>query len=154
VRSTLISESRRGATEAAKDLRMGLTLGVRAYEKMPLKLLISARCCRGTTVGAAPCCYVGCTGIPRRGGGATAKITVIRLRIESIGLHHQMTVAPEHPAKRDADRTRPSKSWRQIRLPLRGELGKIELSVLLPLVFVGNVIVATIVWYVVGSLLR
>jgi hypothetical protein len=39
-------------------------------------------------------------------------------------------------------------------LPLIGELGQLELTVLLPLVFTANVIVATTVWFVVGSLLR
>jgi hypothetical protein len=65
-----------------------------------------------------------------------------------------MTDEQRHSAKRDADRVRPLKSWRQIGLPLIGELSQLELTVLLPLVFTANVIVATIVWFVVGSLLR
>jgi hypothetical protein len=35
-----------------------------------------------------------------------------------------------------------------------GGFGDIEIAVLIPLVLVANTIVATIVWYVVGSLLR
>jgi hypothetical protein len=63
----------------------------------------------------------------------------------------QMPGVRRHSVKRDADRVRPLKSWRQISLPL---IGQLELTVLLPLVFTANVIVATIVWFVVGSLLR
>jgi hypothetical protein len=77
---------------------------------------------------------------------------VIKLPYRTAAL--QMTDARRHSAKRDADRVRPLKSWRQISPPLIGELGKLELSLLLPLVFTANVIVATIVWFVVGSLLR
>jgi hypothetical protein len=64
-----------------------------------------------------------------------------------------MPFAQEDSANRD-DKARPPKSWRQVRLPLNGELGQLELHVLLPLLFVANVITATIAWYVVGSLLR
>jgi hypothetical protein len=35
-----------------------------------------------------------------------------------------------------------------------GGLGDIEIAVLIPLVLVANTIVATIAWYVVGSLLK
>jgi hypothetical protein len=70
------------------------------------------------------------------------------------GCTNQMSGAPRNSVKRDADRVRPLKSWRQVRLSLIGELGQLELIVMLPLVFTANVIVATIVWFVVGSLLR
>jgi hypothetical protein len=44
---------------------------------------------------------------------------------------------------------------RSNRVPRReGGLGDIEIAVLIPLVLVANAIVATIAWYVVGSLLR
>jgi hypothetical protein len=44
---------------------------------------------------------------------------------------------------------------RSHRVPRReGGLGNIEIAVLIPLVLVANTIVATIAWYVVGSLLR
>ena len=56
--------------------------------------------------------------------------------------------------KRDADRFRPLKSRRQISLPLIGELGQLELTVLLLLVLAADVIVATVLWFVVGPLLR
>ena len=55
-----------------------------------------------------------------------------------------MSGAPRNSVKRDADRVRRLKSWRHIRLPLIGELGQLELFVVLPLVFAANVIVATI----------
>jgi hypothetical protein len=70
------------------------------------------------------------------------------------GCTKQMSDAPRNSVKRDADRVRPLKSWRQIRLSLIGELGQLELIVLLPLVFTANVIVATVLWFVVGPLLR
>jgi hypothetical protein len=62
-----------------------------------------------------------------------------------------MPVARDNSAKRD---DKALKSWRQVSLPLVGELGQLEFGVLLPLLFAANVIVATIAWYVVGSLLR
>jgi hypothetical protein len=65
-----------------------------------------------------------------------------------------MSGVRRHSVKRDADQVRPLKSWRQISLPLMGGSGQLELTVLLPLMFTANVIVATIVWFVVGSLLR
>jgi hypothetical protein len=65
-----------------------------------------------------------------------------------------MPVAQEPSAKRDVDKARPLKSRRQVSLPLIGELGQLELGFLLPLLFTANVIVATVVWYVVGSLLK
>ena len=44
---------------------------------------------------------------------------------------------------------------RSNRVPRReGGLGDIEIAVLIQLVLVANIIVATIAWYVVGSLLR
>jgi hypothetical protein len=44
---------------------------------------------------------------------------------------------------------------RSNRVPRRGGgSGDIEIAVLIPLVLVANTIVATIAWYVVGSLLR
>jgi hypothetical protein len=44
---------------------------------------------------------------------------------------------------------------RNNRVPLReGGLGEIEIAVLIPLMLVANTVVATIAWYVVGSLLR
>jgi hypothetical protein len=58
-----------------------------------------------------------------------------------------MSGARRRSAKRDADRSRPSKSWDQISLPLIGELGQLGLTVLLPLVFTANLIVATIGWF-------
>jgi hypothetical protein len=54
-----------------------------------------------------------------------------------------MSDPPRNSVKRDADRVR-----------LVGELGQLELTVLLSLVFTANIIVATIAWFVVGSLLR
>ena len=81
--------------------------------------------------GPRSCAYIGWTGIRAAGGEATPR---------------------RHSAKRGADR--PFKSWHQISLPRIGELGQLELTVLLPLVFTANVVVATIVWFVVGSLLR
>jgi hypothetical protein len=66
----------------------------------------------------------------------------------------KMAGARRHSVKRDADRSRPLKSWHQIKLPLIGELGRLELSLLLLLIFTADAIVATIVWFVVGSLLR
>jgi hypothetical protein len=65
-----------------------------------------------------------------------------------------MSGAPRDSVKRDADRIRPLKSRRQISLPLIGELGQLELTVLLLLVLAADVIVATVFWFVVGSLLR
>jgi hypothetical protein len=56
--------------------------------------------------------------------------------------------------KRDADRFRPLKSRRQISLPLIGELAPLELTGLLLLVLAADVIVATLLWFVVGPLLR
>jgi hypothetical protein len=56
--------------------------------------------------------------------------------------------------KRDTDRSRPLKSWHQINLPLIGELGQLELTVLLLLVLAADAIVATVLWFVVGPLLR
>src|SRR5262249_6253494 len=66
------------------------------------------------------------------------------------GLYQTMPVAR---GQRD-DRVRPSKSRRHITLPLVGDLGQLELGVLLALLFTANVIVATTAWYIVGSLLR
>jgi hypothetical protein len=65
----------------------------------------------------------------------------------------QMSGARRHSVKRDGDGTRPQKSWRQIGLALVGELGHIELSILL-LVLTADIIAATVVWSIVGSLLR
>ena len=65
-----------------------------------------------------------------------------------------MPVAQGDPAKRDVDKARTLKSWRQVSLPRAGEPGRIQVGVLVPLVFAMNVIVAIVVWYVVESLLR
>jgi hypothetical protein len=62
-----------------------------------------------------------------------------------------MSGARRYFVKRDADRPRPST---QIGLPQIGELDQLELTVLLPLVFTANVIVGTIVWFVVGLSVR
>jgi hypothetical protein len=62
-----------------------------------------------------------------------------------------MSDAPRNSVKRDADRFRPVKSRR---LPLIGELAPLELTILLLLVLAADVIVATVFWFVVGSLLR
>jgi hypothetical protein len=62
----------------------------------------------------------------------------------------QMSGAPRNSVKRDADRSRPLKSWHQINLPLIGELGQLELTVLLLLVLAADAIVATVLWFVVG----
>jgi hypothetical protein len=70
------------------------------------------------------------------------------------GCTKQMSDAPRNSVKRDADRFRPLKSRRQISLPLIGELGQLELTVLLLLVLAADVIVATVLWFVVGPLLR
>jgi hypothetical protein len=70
------------------------------------------------------------------------------------GCTKQMSDAPRNSVKRDADRFRPVKSRRQISLPLIGELAPLELTVLLLLVLAADVIVATVFWFVVGSLLR
>jgi hypothetical protein len=86
------------------------------------------------------------------GGRRGDQRPIIGLRIE--GPHNPMSGAPRNPLKRDVDRARPSKSWRQIRLPLIGQLGQLELIVVVPLVLTVNVMVATIVWFVVGSLSR
>jgi hypothetical protein len=44
---------------------------------------------------------------------------------------------------------------RDDRVPRReGSLGYIEMAILIPLVLAANTVVATIAWYVVGSLLR
>jgi hypothetical protein len=130
------------------------TLGVERTRRCRPKLLISARCCHGTTARATACCYVGSAGIPAPGGQATSANHSNKAAHRINPLYHQMLVAPQNSAKRNADRSRPRKSWRQISLPLIGELGQLELGVLLPLVFTANVIVAAIVWFVVGSLLR
>jgi hypothetical protein len=66
------------------------------------------------------------------------------------GLHH-MSVDP-HSTKRDAHMTRLTRSWRHRQL-IAG-LSKTEWSLLLLLVCVTNIIVATVAWYVVGSLMR
>jgi hypothetical protein len=65
-----------------------------------------------------------------------------------------MPDAPRASVKRDADRVRPVKSRRQISLPLIGELDRLELTILLLLVLAADVIVATVLWFVVGPLLR
>ena len=70
--------------------------------------------------------------------------------MESNRLHHQM----QHSAKRDADGTRPVKSTRRISVPLFGRMRQIKLSVLVPVMFAANVIVATVAWFVVGLLMR
>jgi hypothetical protein len=69
------------------------------------------------------------------------------------GCTKQMLDAPRI-AKRDADRFRPMKSRRQISLPSIGELGQLELIVLLLFVLAADVIVATVLWFVVGPLLK
>ena len=60
----------------------------------------------------------------------------------------------QHSAKRDADGTRPVKSTRRISVLLFGRMHQIKLSVLVPVVFAANVIVATVAWFVVGLLMR
>jgi hypothetical protein len=50
---------------------------------------------------------------------------------------------PEEKSKRN----NPVPRW-------EGGLGDIEIAVLIPLMLVANTVVATIAWYVVGSLLR
>jgi hypothetical protein len=115
------------------------------------QLPISARCCHGTTAGATTRCYVEWTGSRLRSAKRPANNHRAAHRT---GCTKQMSDAPRNSVKRDADRVRPLKSWRQIRLSLIGELGQLELIVLLPLVFTANVIVATIAWFVVGWLLR
>jgi hypothetical protein len=98
------------------------------------------------TARATTRCYVESTGIiPARRG---------EQRIITNGLPKQMSDAPQDSVKRDADRFRPLKSRRQISLPLIRELGQLELTVLLLLVLAADVIVATVFWFVVGSLLR
>ena len=74
------------------------------------------------------------------------------MRLKGAALR-QMSGARRHSVERDADRVRPSSSLRQINLPLVGELGNMKWRFLL-LVLAADVIVATIVWFVVGSLLR
>jgi hypothetical protein len=75
------------------------------------------------------------------------------LRIEANELRHQMSVAPQHSARRDTDGTR-SVSKRPISVPLFGKMRRIKLSALLPVVFAANVVVATVAWYIVGLLMR
>jgi hypothetical protein len=60
-----------------------------------------------------------------------------------------MPVVQEHSEKR---KSRPLK--RQVAPARDGELGKIEVAFLVPLVLATNIIVAIIVWYAVESLLR
>jgi hypothetical protein len=93
-------------------------------------------------------------GSGHKGSEATSEIKVIRLRIQSNELRHQMSVAPQHSAGRDADETRPVRSIRSISVPLFGEMRQIPLSVLLPVVFAANVVIATVAWYIVGILMR
>jgi hypothetical protein len=88
-----------------------------------------------------------------RHGAARHEIPVIRLRIDPNRLHHQMPVTSQHSG-RDADGTRPVKSTRRISVLLFGEMHQIKLSVLVPVVFAANVIVATVAWFVVGLLMR
>jgi hypothetical protein len=83
---------------------------------------------------------------PGRGGQVTSEITESDER--AAGNVRRATTF------RHAERSRLLKSWHQISLPLISELGRLELSLLLALVFTANVIVATIAWFVVGSLLR
>jgi hypothetical protein len=72
--------------------------------------------------------------------------TVISLRTERAA---PMPVAQEYSKKRKA---RPLKG--QVAPPPEGELGKIEVGFLIPLMLATNIIVAIVVWYVVESLLR
>jgi hypothetical protein len=58
----------------------------------------------------------------------------------------------QHSANGDVDGTRPAKSTRRISVLLFGH--QVKLSVLLPVVFAANVIVATVAWFVVGLLMR
>jgi hypothetical protein len=55
---------------------------------------------------------------------------------------------------RDIDEARPVTPRHQLSRSPAGESGAVELGVLIPLVLVTNVIVAIIVWYAVGTLLR
>ena len=48
---------------------------------------------------------------------------------------------------------RPSKSWPHISLPLIGELGRLESTFLLLLVLAADVIVATVMWFVLAPLI-
>jgi hypothetical protein len=105
------------------------------------------------TAQTTACCYVGWTGIPTQGREATIE-SHGNQAAHRTGCTEQMSGVRRHSAKRDGDRVRPMKSWRQISPPLIGKLGQLELGILLPLVFTANVIVATIAWSVVGSLLR
>jgi hypothetical protein len=65
-----------------------------------------------------------------------------------------MSGARQHPVKRDANRPRPAKSWHQISLPLIRELGLFQSTVFLVLVLAADVILATIMWFIVGPLMR
>jgi hypothetical protein len=116
--------------------------------------MISAKCCLGTTALGTGCCYVGSAGDPDGAARRPAKSQLIRLRIESNELHDQMSVAPQHSRRRDADGTRPVRSTRPISVPLFGKMRQIKLSVLLPVVFAANVAVAAVAWYIVGLLMR
>jgi hypothetical protein len=69
------------------------------------------------------------------------------------GFNTQMPVAKEDSAKRDVARTRPTGSPYAGSQRI-GESGNIEVAVLIALVLAANIVVATIVWRVVGSLLR
>lgn len=75
-------------------------------------------------------------------------IQVISSRTGSNRAHHQM----QHSEERDTDS--PVKSTRRIRLPPFGRRHRIKLSVLVPVVFAADVIVAILAWFVVGLLIR
>ena len=76
-------------------------------------------------------------GPPSEGSSAGPRIVCQK------GSIHEMQVPEGKSAKRDD------------RVPRReGSLGYIEMAILIPLVLAANTVVATIAWYVVGSLLR
>jgi hypothetical protein len=76
-------------------------------------------------------------GLPSRGAPLDLRSSAQK------GSIREMQVPEEKSAKRNN------------RVPRReGGLGDIELAILIPLVLVANTVVATIAWYVVGSLLR
>jgi hypothetical protein len=60
----------------------------------------------------------------------------------------------QHSIKRDVDVTRSVKSTRRILVLLFGRMHQTKWSVLVPVVFAVNVIVATVAWFVVGLLMR
>jgi hypothetical protein len=117
------------ASPQSKGLRTVIdvekAIGIAAGRRWAWKLTelpISARCCHGTTAGATTRCYVEWTGSRLRSARRPANNHRAAHRT---GCTKQMSDAPRNSVKRDADRVRPLKSWRQIRLSLIGELGQL-----------------------------